>query len=199
MPRSPTQAKGLLLSAILESKDPVIFMEPKILYRAAVEQVPEASYTLPLSKAEIVKSGTDLTIVSYGRPMYTCSAAIEAAEKDFKGVNIELIDLRTLFPWDRPTILESVKKTGRTIVVHERMVNFGVGAEVAATIQDAAFLHLKAPVKRIGGWTTHTGLAFEKLILPDVARKTLFFSALNIKNLIQIIGVYDAIEEILNY
>jgi 2-oxoisovalerate dehydrogenase E1 component beta subunit len=112
MPRSPTQAKGLLLSAILESKDPVIFMEPKILYRAAVEQVPEASYTLPLSKAEIVKSGTDLTIVSYGRPMYTCSAAIEAAEKDFKGVNIELIDLRTLFPWDRPTILESVKRLG---------------------------------------------------------------------------------------
>jgi pyruvate/2-oxoglutarate/acetoin dehydrogenase E1 component len=79
------------------------------------------------------------------------------------------------------------------------MVNFGVGAEVAATIQDAAFLHLKAPVKRIGGWTTHTGLAFEKLILPDVARKTLFFAALNIKNLIQVIGVYDAIEKVLNY
>jgi 2-oxoisovalerate dehydrogenase E1 component beta subunit len=174
-------------------------MEPKILYRAAVEQVPEASYTLPLSKAEIVKSGTDLTIVSYARPMYTCSAAIEAAEKDFKGVNIELIDLRTIFPWDRPTILESVKKTGRTIVVHESMVNFGVGAEVAATIQDAAFLHLKAPVKRIGGWTTHTGLAFEKLILPDVTRKIPFSAALNIKNLTRLLGVYDAIEEVLNY
>lgn len=171
MPRSPTQAKGLLLSAILESEDPVIFMEPKILYRAAVEEVPEEFYTLPLSKAEILKSGTDLTIISYGRPLYTCSAAIEAAEKDFKGANIELIDLRTIYPWDRQTVLDSVSKTGRAIVVHESMVNFGVGAEVAATIQEGAFLHLKAPIKRIAGWTTHTGLAYEKFILPDVARK----------------------------
>ena len=144
-------------------------MEPKILYRAAVEQVPEDYYTLPLSKAEIVKTGTDLTIISYGRPLYTCAAAIEAAERDFKGTSIELIDLRTIYPWDRPTILESVAKTGRAIVVHESMVNYGVGAEVAATIQDGAFLNLKAPVKRIGGWTTHTGLAYEKFIMPDVA------------------------------
>lgn len=178
MPRSPTQAKGLLLSAILESEDPVIFMEPKILYRAAVEEVPEEYYTLPLSKAEIVKPGTDLTIISYGRPMYTCSAAIEAAERDFKGANIELIDLRTIYPWDRQTILESVRKTGRAIIVHESMVNFGVGAEVAATIQESAFLHLNAPIKRIAGWTTHTGLAYEQFILPDVARK--FYSSLNL-------------------
>jgi 2-oxoisovalerate dehydrogenase E1 component beta subunit len=171
MPRSPTQAKGLLLSAILESEDPVIFMEPKILYRAAVEEVPEEFYTLPLSKAEILKTGTDLTIISYGRPLYTCSAAIEAAERDFKGANIELIDLRTIYPWDRQTVLDSVSKTGRAMVVHESMVNFGVGAEVTATIQEGAFLHLKAPIKRIAGWTTHTGLAYEKFILPDVARK----------------------------
>ena len=174
MPRSPSQAKGLLLSAILESKDPVIFMEPKILYRAAVEQVPEEYYTLPLSKAEIVKPGTDLTLISYGRPLYTCAAAIEAAERDFKGVSIELIDLRTIFPWDRPTILKSVAKTGRAIVVHESMVNYGVGAEVATTVQEGAFLNLKAPVKRIGGWTTHTGLVYEKFILPDVASKSQF-------------------------
>lgn len=171
MPRSPSQAKGLLLAAILESDDPVIFMEPKILYRAAVEEVPEDYYTLPLSKAEIVKPGTDLTIISYGRPMYTCQAAIEAAERDFKGANIELIDLRTIFPWDRQTILESVSRTGRAMVVHESMVNFGVGAEVAATIQEHAFLHLQAPVKRIAGWTTHTGLAYEKFIFPDVTSK----------------------------
>jgi 2-oxoisovalerate dehydrogenase E1 component beta subunit len=173
MPRSPTQAKGLLLSSILESEDPVIFMEPKILYRAAVEQVPDEPYHLPLSKAEILKRGTDLTIISYGRPLYTCSAAIEAAEKDFKGVNIELIDLRTIFPWDRQTILESVARTGRAIIVHESMVNYGVGSEVAATIQEGAFLHLKAPVKRLGGWTTHTGLSYEKFIFPDVASKAL--------------------------
>ncbi|KAL5320108.1 hypothetical protein ACEPPN_013170 [Leptodophora sp. 'Broadleaf-Isolate-01'] len=116
VPRSPSQAKGLLLSAILKSEDPVIFMEPKILYRAAVEQVPEESYVLPLSKAEVIKPGNDLTIISYGRPLYTCSAAIEAAERDFKGISIELIDLRTIYPWDRRTIIESVSRTGRAIV-----------------------------------------------------------------------------------
>lgn len=146
-------------------------MEPKILYRAAVEEVPEEAYTLPLSQAEIIKTGNDLTIISYGRPLYTCAAAIDAAEKDFKGTNIELIDLRTIYPWDRPTILKSVKKTGRVIVVHESMVNFGVGAEIAATIQHDAFLDLKAPVERIAGLTTHTGLSYEKFVVPDVARK----------------------------
>ena len=98
MPRSPSQAKGLLLSAILESKDPVIFLEPKILYRAAVEEVPEQTYTLPLSKAKVLKKGSDVTIISYGRPLYTCQAAIEAAEKELKGVSVELIDLQTIYP-----------------------------------------------------------------------------------------------------
>ncbi|RFU28942.1 hypothetical protein B7463_g7388, partial [Scytalidium lignicola] len=166
VPRSPTQAKGLLLASVA-SNDPVIFMEPKILYRAAVEQVPDESYTLPLSSAEIIKPGKDLTIISYGRPLYTCSAAIEAAEKDF-GVSIELIDLRTIYPWDRQTIVNSVKNTRRAIVVHESMVNMGVGAEVAATIQEKAFLHLEAPVKRVAGYTTHTGLVWEKYVVPDV-------------------------------
>ncbi|KAH8804353.1 2-oxoisovalerate dehydrogenase [Xylogone sp. PMI_703] len=181
MPRSPTQAKGLLLSSILESEDPVIFMEPKILYRAAVEEVPEGLYTLPLGKAEILKPGSDLTIISYGKPLYNCMSAIEVTEKELGGVSIELIDLRTIYPWDRQTILDSVTKTGRAIVVHESMVNYGVGAEIAATIQDGAFLHLKSPVKRLGGWTTHTGLAWEKFIFPDVAR------------------IYDAIHESLEY
>jgi 2-oxoisovalerate dehydrogenase E1 component beta subunit len=172
MPRSPTQAKGLLLSSILDTKDPVIFMEPKILYRAAVEEVPDDLYTIPLGKAEVLKPGTDLTIISYGRPLYNCSAAIEAAEKDFGDINIELIDLRTIYPWDRQTILDSVARTGRAMVVHESMVNYGVGAEIAATIQENAFAHLKAPVKRLGGWTTHTGLAWEKFIFPDVASRS---------------------------
>lgn len=146
-------------------------MEPKILYRAAVEEVPSTPYTLPLSSAETLRPGKDLTIISYGRPLYTCMAAIEAAEEDFGGISIELIDLRTIFPWDRRTVLESARKTGRVIVVHESMVNFGVGAEVAATVQKGAFLHLKAPVERVGGWTTHTGLAYERFIFPDVASK----------------------------
>ncbi|MCJ1387568.1 hypothetical protein MMC18_000411 [Xylographa bjoerkii] len=168
MPRSPAQAKGLLLAAII-CNDPVIFLEPKILYRAAVEQVPTEAYELPLSKAEVVKQGKDVTIVSYGHPLYTCSAAIAAAEKDF-GVIIELIDLRTIYPWDRKTVLDSVEKTGRAIVVHESMTNAGVGAEVAATIQEGAFLKLEAPVQRVAGWATHMGLVFEKFNIPDVAR-----------------------------
>ncbi|KAF2472490.1 thiamine diphosphate-binding protein [Lindgomyces ingoldianus] len=179
IPRSPVQAKGLLLSAI-RTNDPVIFMEPKVLYRAAVEQVPVGAYHLPLDKAEILKTGKDVTIISYGTPLYTCSAAIAAAEKDF-GCSAELIDLRTIYPWDRETVLESVKKTGRAIVVHESMMNAGVGAEVAATIQEHAFLRLEAPVKRVTGWATHTGLIFEKFIIPDVTR------------------VYDAIKKTIDY
>jgi len=181
MPRSPSQAKGLLLSAILECNDPVIFMEPKVLYRAAVEHVPIEPYTIPLSKAEVIKLGKHLTVISYGQPLYLCSAAIAAAEKAMNGVEIELIDLRTIYPWDRPTILDSVKKTGRAVVVHESMVNYGVGAEVAATIQDGAFLRLEAPVKRVAGWSTHTGLSYEPFILPDVTR------------------IYDAIQQTLEY
>lgn len=169
MPRSPTQAKGLLLASIA-CNDPVIFMEPKILYRAAVEQVPVSAYTLPLSKAEILKSGKDVTIISYGTPLYTCSAAISAAEKDF-GVSIELIDLRTIYPWDRQTVLESVNRTGRAMVVHESMINAGVGAEVAATIQEGCFLSLEAPVQRVCGWSTHMGLVYEKFNVPDVTSK----------------------------
>ncbi len=170
MPRSPSQAKGLLLASIACS-DPVIFLEPKVLYRAAVEQVPMEPYEIPLSTAEVVKEGKDLTIISYGQPLYLCSSAIAAAEKDF-GITIELLDLRTLYPWDREAVMKSVRKTGRALVVHESMINAGVGAEVAASIQEAAFLHLEAPVQRLGGWATHMGLPFERFNLPDVTRKS---------------------------
>ena len=152
----------------------MIFLEPKILYRAAVEQVPNEAFELPLSKAEIVKPGKDITIVSYGQPLYLCSSAIAAAEKDF-GLSVELIDLRTLYPWDKDTVLNSVNKTGRAIVVHESMINAGVGAEVAATIQEGAFLRLEAPVQRLGGWATHMGLVYERLNVPDVTRKSRSF------------------------
>ena len=178
-PRSPSQAKGLLLAA-LESPDPVIFMEPKILYRAAVEHVPSEPYTLPLSKAEVLKEGKDVTIVSYGTPLYMCQNAITAAEKDL-GCSVELIDLRTMYPWDRPAIMSSVNKTGRCIVAHESMINAGVGAEVAATVQEGCFLRLEAPVQRVAGWSTHPGLVYEKYNIPDVAR------------------VYDSIRTVLEY
>ncbi|KAL8876066.1 MAG: hypothetical protein Q9198_005671 [Flavoplaca austrocitrina] len=168
MPRSPAQAKGLLLAAIA-SNDPVIFMEPKVLYRAAVEQVPLDAYELPLEQAEVVKEGKDVTVISYGHPLYTCSSAIAAAEKDFD-ISIELIDLRSLYPWDRERVLASVRKTGRAVVVHESMTNAGVGAEVAATIQQGAFLTLEAPVQRVAGWSTHMGLIYERFNIPDVTR-----------------------------
>ncbi|OHE90506.1 transketolase [Colletotrichum orchidophilum] len=169
MPRSPLQAKGLLLAAI-RSNDPCIFMEPKILYRAAVEQVPAGSYTLPLSKAEVLKEGKDVTIISYGQPLYTCMSAIQRAEEEL-GISVELIDLRTLYPWDKETVLQSVRKTGHCIVVHEAMVNAGIGAEVAATIQEDpdTFLRLEAPVARVAGWSIHSPLLYEKFNIPDVA------------------------------
>ncbi|KAK4154355.1 F-actin capping protein alpha subunit-domain-containing protein [Chaetomidium leptoderma] len=169
MPRSPLQAKGLLLAAI-RSNDPCIFMEPKILYRAAVEQVPTASYTLPLSKAEVLKEGSDVTIVSYGQPLYKCEAALKKAEQDL-GISVELIDLRTIYPWDKETVFQSVRKTGRCLVVHEAMINAGVGAEVAAAIQEdpETFVRLEAPVARVAGFSIHTPLLYETLNAPDVA------------------------------
>lgn len=159
--------------ASIACHDPVIFLEPKVLYRAAVEQVPTEAYEIPLSQAEIVKEGKDVTVVSYGQPMYLCSSAIAAAEKDLD-ISVELLDLRTLYPWDRKAVLESVQRTGRAIVVHESMINAGIGAEVAASIQEGAFLHLEAPVQRLGGFSTHMGLTYERFILPDVTRKSLF-------------------------
>lgn len=171
IPRSPLQAKGLLLAAI-RSNDPCIFMEPKVLYRAAVEQVPVGSYELPLSKAEVLKEGKDVTLISYGQPLYNCQAAIEKAEKDL-GISAELIDLRTVYPWDKECVFKSVQKTGRCVVVHESMINAGVGAEVAAAVQEnpATFLHLEAPVARVAGWSTPTPLLYEKFNIPDVASK----------------------------
>lgn len=171
MPRSPSQAKGLLTEAILHNNDPVIFMEPKVLYRAAVEYVPSEAYSISLTKAEVIKPGKSLTVVSYGQPLYLCSDAISAIEKEFKEVDVELIDLRSIYPWDRETVLASAEKTGRVVVVHESMTNLGVGAEVAATVQEGAFLKLEAPVTRVAGWATHPGLLYDKVNMPDIASK----------------------------
>jgi len=172
MPRSPLQAKGLLLAAI-QSNDPCIFMEPKILYRAAVEEVPTAPYTLPLSKAEVLKEGKDVTIISYGQPLYKCMDALKQAEAEL-GISAELIDLRTVYPWDKECVFKSVRKTGRCIVVHEAMVNAGIGAEVAAAIQQDSetFLRLEAPVARVAGWSIHPPLLYEAFNVPDVASES---------------------------
>ncbi|KAJ1347371.1 hypothetical protein KIN20_002406 [Parelaphostrongylus tenuis] len=134
VPRGPMQAKGLLLSCIRDP-NPCIFFEPKILYRLAAEDVPTGDYTLPLSKAEVVSQGSDVTVVSWGTQVHVATEAAQIA-KDKLGVSVEVIDLATINPWDEETVVKSVKKTGRLIVTHEAPITSGFGAEIAASIQD---------------------------------------------------------------
>ncbi|UTR09069.1 alpha-ketoacid dehydrogenase subunit beta [Evansella sp. LMS18] len=150
VPGSPYDAKGLLVSAI-EDKDPVIFLEPTKLYRAFKEEVPEELYRVPLGKAKVVKEGTDLTIFSWGAMLREAVNAASKLEIE-KGMSCEVVDLRTLYPLDRDTIIESVKKTGRAVVVHEAHKTAGLGGEVISLINDEALIYLKAPVKRIAGF-----------------------------------------------
>ncbi|TPX32919.1 hypothetical protein SmJEL517_g04102 [Synchytrium microbalum] len=166
IPRSPIQAKGLLLASIRD-RNPVIFMEPKILYRAAVEQVPVGDYVLPLGKAEVLQDGKDITLVGWGSQLYVLENAIKQAEKELPGISCELIDLRSILPWDAET---SVNKTGRLIVAHEAPRTSGFGAEVAATVQEKCFLRLESPIQRVTGWDTPFPLIFEKFYVPGVAR-----------------------------
>ncbi|CAG8669933.1 13888_t:CDS:10, partial [Funneliformis caledonium] len=151
MPRSPIQAKGLLLASIRD-RNPVIFLEPKILYRAAIEQVPVVDYELPLGKAEILKSGKDVTVVGYGSIIYILENSIRLAEKSFPGLSCELIDLRSLLPWDVDTVAKSVNKTGRLVIAHEAPQTSGFAAEVATSIMERCFLRLEAPIQRVCGW-----------------------------------------------
>ena len=159
--------------------------------------MPTDAYEIPLSQAEVVKEGKDVTIVSYGQPLYLCSSAIAAAEKDF-GISVELVDLQTLYPWDRQTVLQSVQKTGRAIVVHESMINAGVGAEVAASIQEDAFLHLEAPIQRCGGWATHMGLAFERFNIPDVTSQLFHLARIPLLTIIRNLRCNQMHDKILN-
>ncbi|KAI7880856.1 hypothetical protein K492DRAFT_162199 [Lichtheimia hyalospora FSU 10163] len=168
-PRSPIQAKGLLLASIRD-RNPVIFFEPKNLYRAAVEEVPVADYELPLSKAEVLKRGKDVTIVGYGAQMYTLENAVQLAEKKMPGLSCELIDLRTIMPWDVDTVVESVNKTGRLVVAHEAPKSSGMGAEISSTIMERCFLRLEAPIQRVCGWDTPFPLIFEKFYMPNMIR-----------------------------
>jgi pyruvate dehydrogenase E1 component beta subunit len=165
MPSSPYDAKGLLISAIRDP-DPVIFFEPKRIYRAFREEVPEEEYTVPIGKARIVAEGDELTMISWGASVIQCMNAIEAS-----GRSIELIDVRTISPLDTETIIDSVRKTGRCVVVHEAPKTAGVGAEVASRIMEHCFLHLEAPVQRVAGFDTI--MPYYKLeleYLPDAKR-----------------------------
>jgi pyruvate dehydrogenase E1 component beta subunit len=165
MPSSAYDAKGLLISAIRDP-DPVIFFEPKRIYRAFREEVPEESYTVPIGKAKIVEEGTDVTVISWGASVIQCLNAMDETER-----SVELIDLRTMYPLDVDTIRDSVQKTGRCVVVHEAPRTAGLGAEISAIVQEQCFMHLEAPVQRVTGFDTV--MPYYKLeleYLPDANR-----------------------------
>jgi pyruvate dehydrogenase E1 component beta subunit len=168
IPSNPYDAKGLLLSAIRD-EDPVIFMEPKRIYRASKGEVPEGEYTVPLGKAGISQEGKDVTLLAYGAMLHTVNEAVDAIDKE-DGTSCEVIDLRTLVPLDTKTIIESVQKTGRAVVVHEAPKTCGFGAELIALINEKAFLNLQAPPVRVTGFDTPFPYTLEHEYLPDVGR-----------------------------
>jgi 2-oxoisovalerate dehydrogenase E1 component beta subunit len=157
------------LIASIRDPNPVVFLEPKWLYRSAVEQVPLGDYTIPLGQARVVEQGSDITVVGWGAQLHVLAEACNMA-KDELGVSCELIDLRTLYPFDADTVVESVKKTGRLLISHEAPISSGLGAEIAATVQERCFLSLEAPIQRVCGYDTPFPLAFEKLYVPDALK-----------------------------
>ncbi len=166
-PSNPHDAKGLLLASIRDP-DPVLFFEPKRVYRASKGEVPEGDYTVPLGRAAIAREGSDVTVLSWGAMLYEAMAAAEAAAKE--GVDAEVLDLRTLWPVDIDTIVTSVRKTGRVVVVHEAPKTCGFGAELVALVNEKAFVHLEAPPARVCGYDTPFPYALEMEYLPLARR-----------------------------
>ncbi len=180
MPSTPYDAKGLLIASI-ENDDPVIFLEPKRLYNGPFDghhdkpivpwsqhpagEVPEGHYTLPLDKANTVREGKDVTVLAYGTMVFVCEAAARES-----GIDAEIIDLRCLWPLDLDTIIASVKKTGRCVVVHEATRTSGFGAELVALVQEHCFYHLEAPIERVTGWDTPYPHALEWAYFPGPDR-----------------------------
>ena len=163
-PSNPYDAKGLLLAAMRQN-DPVIFMEPKRIYRAARGEVPEGEYTIDLGKAAVVREGTQVTVLAWSAMV---PIAEEAADK--AGVSVEVLDLRTLMPFDLDAILASVTKTGRCVVVHEAPRTCGFGAELVASIQERAIEYLEAPILRVTGFDTPFPYTLEHEYLPTADR-----------------------------
>ncbi|TMJ25450.1 MAG: alpha-ketoacid dehydrogenase subunit beta [Alphaproteobacteria bacterium] len=180
VPSNPHDAKGLLIAAI-EDNDPVIFLEPKRLYNGPFDghhdrpvtpwarhpqgEVPDGHYTVPLGKAAVRREGTAMTVLAYGTMVFVAEAAARET-----GIDAEIIDLRTLVPYDLETIAASVEKTGRCIVVHEATLTSGFGAELSALVQENCFYHLEAPVMRVTGWDTPYPHAQEWDYFPGPAR-----------------------------
>jgi 2-oxoisovalerate dehydrogenase E1 component beta subunit len=167
VPSNPHDAKGLLLSA-LRDPDPVLFFEPKRIYRAARGEVPAGEYTEPLGKARVTRTGAQVTLLAWGAMWHEADQA--AREAAAEGIDCEVIDLRSLQPLDLDAIVASVSKTGRAVVVHEAPRTCGFGAELAALIQERCFLHLEAPVARVTGWDTPFPYTLENEYLPRAPR-----------------------------
>lgn len=168
MPSTPSDAKGLLAASIRDP-DPVIFLEPKKLYRSIKEDVKEEAYIVPIGKARIARQGKDITIVSWGGMVPVCLEASEALQK--QGVFAEVLDMRTLSPMDFDAIVASVKKTSRVVIVHEGQRSCGVGAEIAAQLAEKNIVDLAAPIVRVTGWDVIYPLAkLENYYLPDAYR-----------------------------
>ena len=165
VPSTPADTKGLLLSSIRHD-DPVLFMEPKRIYRSFREEVPEGDHAVPIGEAAVRQEGTDVTVVAWGSMMPPTLEAVEDLE-----ASAEVIDLRTISPMDSETVVESVKKTGRCVVVHEGPRNGGVGSEIVARINDEALMYLEAPVERVTGFDTPVPLlSMEDFYLPHPPR-----------------------------
>jgi 2-oxoisovalerate dehydrogenase E1 component beta subunit len=180
MPSNPYDAKGLLIAAI-ECDDPVIFLEPKRLYNGPFDghhdrpvvpwsahpasEVPEGHYTVPLTSAAVFRPGADLTVLTYGTMVFVCEAAARET-----GIDAEIVDLRSLWPLDLPTIVASVQKTRRCVVVHEATRTSGFGAELVSLVQEHCFYHLESPIERVTGWDTPYPHALEWAYFPGPAR-----------------------------
>jgi 2-oxoisovalerate dehydrogenase E1 component beta subunit len=164
IPRNPHNAKGLLLASIRDD-NPVIFMEPKRLYRASTGEVPDHDYELSLGKAEVVQQGSDITLLAWGAQVEIVEKAAEMAKE--LGISCEVIDLQSILPWDVETVCESVEKTGRLLINHEAPLTQGFASEIAASVQEKCFLHLESPISRVCGLDTPYPLAHEKEYMPD--------------------------------
>ncbi len=167
-PSNPYEAKGLLLASIRDD-NPVIFLEPKRVYRASRGEVPEQDYTIELGKASVAREGSDVTVIAYGSMIHTVLDAVEKAQHE-DGISCQVVNLRTLMPFDVEAVIESVQKTGRVVIVHEAPRTCGFGAELSATINERALLYLEAPIYRVTGLDTPFPYTLEEEYLPNPKR-----------------------------
>ena len=168
-PSTPYDAKGLLLSA-MRSPDPVIFLEPKRLYRTIKEDIPDEEYAVPIGKAKVANEGDDVTLITWGPMVQTCREALPLALNE--RISVELIDLMSLMPFDIDTVIASVRKTGRVVIAHEATKIAGFGAEIAAQIGERAIDSLRAPIVRIAGYDTPFPYALENRVHADTRKDT---------------------------